>query len=143
MFIDQDRGRLRRFYLQAWEKARGRQPLEPLERLIVAVIRLHPEYHALLESAPDDAVAKDYLPGPAAENPFLHLGLHVAVHEQLAAGRPVGVERIYRDLAAKLSDAHAAEHRMMECLAATLWHAQRGGDAPSEDDYLACLRRLL
>ncbi len=35
-----------------------------------------------------------------------------------------------------------AEHEMIECLAGTLWEAQRDGTPPDEAVYLECLRRL-
>jgi hypothetical protein len=37
---------------------------------------------------------------------------------------------------------HAAEHRMLEVLAETLWEAQRSGLAPQDQGYLERLRRL-
>ena len=45
-------------------------------------------------------------------------------------------------LTARLGDVHAAEHRMIECLAETLWDAQRRAGPPDEDAYLERLRRL-
>lgn len=142
MFHQQDRHQLRRYYYQAWAKARAGRPLEPLESVIADVIGHHPEYHALLEEDDDDRMDKDYLPESGETNPFLHLGLHIAVREQLQANRPAGLIEAYRSLREKSGDAHAAEHQVMECLAETLWQAQRDGTAPDEQAYLASLRRL-
>ena len=142
MFINQGRDELRRYYVQAWEKAQASRALEPLERIIADVIGRHPEYHNLFETDSEDLLDKDYLPESGEVNPFLHLSLHVAIHEQLTAGHPLGLREHYQDLAAKLGDAHAAEHRIMECLTETLWRAQRYGTEPSETDYLECVRKL-
>lgn len=142
MFHQQDRQELRRYYYRAWAKARAGEPLEPLEAIIADVIGHHPEYHGLLENADDDGLDRDYLPEGGQTNPFLHLGLHIAVREQLAANRPAGLIDIYRSLSAKSGDAHSTEHRMMECLAEVMWQAQRDGAAPDEQIYLARLRRL-
>ena len=143
MFINQGRDELRRYYVRAWEKAQAGQPLEPLERLIADVVRRHPEYHRLFETSSEDLLDKDYRPESGETNPFLHLSLHVAIHEQLTAGRPHGLREHFRDLATKLGDAHSAEHRIMECLAETLWRAQRDGTEPSENNYLECVVRLI
>lgn len=143
MLPPRDRHQLRRFYYQAWAKARARRPLEPLERVIAGVIERHPEYHGFLETGDEESLDKDYLPELGEANPFLHLSLHVALDEQLEAGRPPGLVDIYRTLLATSKDGHAVEHRMMECLAEALWQAQRSGTAPSEAAYLACLRILV
>ena len=112
--------------------------MQPLEQLVAAVVERHPEYHAALEGdAPGD---RDYLPEMGESNPFLHMGMHIAIEEQLAAGRPAGLAEIYQALAARCGDAHEAEHRMMECLGEALWRAQRDGVMPDEAAYLDCLR---
>jgi hypothetical protein len=141
-FHDQDRSGLRRRYLEAWRRHRARVPLEPLEHQLVAVIELHPEYHPLLEDD-SEALARDYLPESGQSNPFLHLGLHLAIREQVATDRPTGIAAIHRELARRLGDVHEAEHRMLERLGEALWQAQRSGLPPDEAAYLESLRRLL
>ena len=42
------RDQLREQFIQAWDKARSGQTLEPLEAALAQLIRDHPEYHALL-----------------------------------------------------------------------------------------------
>jgi hypothetical protein len=141
-FHDQDRDRLRRHYLDAWRKHRAGTPLEPLEHQLVSVIELHPEYHPLFETDPQ-GLARDYLPESGQSNPFLHLGLHLAIREQVATDRPPGILAVYRDLARRLGDAHQAEHRMLEKLGEALWFSQRSGRLPDEAAYLESLRQLL
>lgn len=141
VFSSQNREQLRQMYLEAWRKYTARLPLEPLEAQLAAVIAEHPEYVPLLESGPQ-ALTADYTPEGGRENPFLHMGLHLAVREQVATDRPPGITRIHQDLAKRLSDTHAAEHAMLEILAQTLWEAQRGGSAPDEQRYLERLRSL-
>jgi hypothetical protein len=70
------------------------------------------------------------------------MGLHLAIREQVATNRPAGIADIHRALAAKLGDAHAAEHAMLDPLAETLWEAQRDNVAPDERIYLERLRKL-
>jgi Domain of unknown function (DUF1841) len=106
------------------------------------VILLHPEYQALVQDAPA-ALAFDASPGGTEENPFLHMGLHLAVREQLSIDRPPGVRPLLESLTARLGDVHDAEHILMESLAETLWEAQRSGRAPDEGRYLELARGRL
>jgi len=141
MFAGQSRDELRRMYLAAWEKFRAGQPLEPLERQLAAVIAEHPEYHSWLETG-DAALGAEFTPEGGQMNPFLHLGLHLAIREQVATDRPAGIKEVHAMLAARMGSDHAAEHAMLEVLGEILWEAQRAGRAPEEAAYLERLRRL-
>lgn len=146
IFHTSDRRRIRQFYLSAWRKYRERAPMEPMERLVADVIARHPEYHALFETDTGEAadiLDRDYLPEQGETNPFLHLGLHLGLLEQISADRPAGIGAIHRELMARAGDPHEAEHRMMECLAEMIWQAQRDGTMPDEAAYLERLRRLV
>src|SRR6185295_19374226 len=111
---------LRRAWLLAWQKALARQPLTALEALLAEVLQLHPEYQGLLEDP--DTLARDWTPEGAQANPFLHMGLHVALGEGIAADRPAGLRASYERLR-RSRDRHSADHLLMECLAETLWEA--------------------
>ena len=139
-FANSGRDELRRGYVEAWRRQRENLPLTPLQAQIAAVVALHPEYHALLESA--DAQAGDYTVEAGRTNPFLHMGLHLALREQVGTRRPAGIEAIHHRLSRALGDVHAAEHRMIEVLAEALWEAQRAGRAPDEQRYLERLQGL-
>jgi Domain of unknown function (DUF1841) len=141
VFSGHNREQLRRIYLESWRKYTAREPLEPLQAQIAAVIAEHPEYVPLLESGPQ-ALSADYTAEAGRENPFLHMGLHLAIREQVATDRPPGIAQIHQSLAQRLGDPHAAEHTMLEALAETLWQAQRAGRAPDEQRYLERLRSL-
>ena len=141
VFSGQTREQLRQMYLSAWRKYTARQPLEPLEGQVAAVIAEHPEYVPLLESGAQ-ALSADYTPEGGRENPFLHMGLHLAIREQVATDRPTGIASIHQALSQRLGDPHTAEHAMLELLAETLWEAQRAGRAPDEQRYLDRLRKL-
>ena len=139
IFAGQSREQLRRMYLDAWRKFSARQPLEPLEAQLAAVIAEHPEYLEWIEAG-DTAIAAEFTPESGRQNPFLHMGLHLAIREQVATNRPPGIAAIHANLARKLGDAHAAEHAMLEALAETLWESQRNNRAPDEQAYLEKLR---
>lgn len=140
MLLPGDRAGLRAFYLEAWRKRRGGLPAEPLEHQVADVIEQHPEYHALLARGAD-ALHEDWTPEDGETNPFLHMGLHLGLREQVATDRPAGIAALYHGLVGRLG-AHEAEHRMTECLAEALWRAQRNHTLPDEAAYLETLRRI-
>ena len=141
MFDRSSRTDLRRRFVEAWRKLSSRSPLEPLEAQIAAVIEVHPEYVPLLDEG-EAALAAEFTPESGRENPFLHMGMHLAIREQVATDRPPGIAGIQARLARRLGSDHAAEHAMMEALGQTLWEAQRTGIAPDEQRYLAQLSRI-
>ena len=140
MIFGQDRNELRNMYADAWRKHTGKRPLSPLEAQIVSVIEWHPEYH---DDITGNDLNRDYTPDGGQTNPFLHMGLHLGIREQVATNRPPGIAKIHATLAANAGDAHLAEHQMIECLAETLWEAQNQNGAPDEQKYLARLQHLI
>lgn len=140
LFADQSRDALRATWREAWRKWRERLPMQALEHQIADVIAEHPEYHALLQGDADPP--HNDSAGSGNENPFLHMGLHLALREQLATNRPAGIAAVRTRLANRLASAHAAEHCMIEVLAGVLWESQRRGSAPDDQAYLEQLRQL-
>lgn len=132
------RDQARRFLFDTWRKQREGAPLTDLERIALAVLLLHPEYHAQL-NAPDQYLERDYLPENGEINPFLHLSMHLAIREQLSIDQPRGVVAQYRRLLEKTGSEHDAEHALLECLGEMLWQAQRSRSAPDPAIYLDCL----
>ncbi|QIK37053.1 DUF1841 family protein [Caldichromatium japonicum] len=135
-----DRSAHRRVILEAWRKAQEGEVLNALDAQIVAVIHQHPEYHALLD---DPAAAFSDTYPPDGPNPFLHLGLHLAILDQLSIDQPPGIRSLYQRLLGCFGDTHQVEHRIMDCLAELLWQAQRQGTQPDNSLYLDCIRRLV
>ena len=142
VFDSHTREQLRLTYAEAWRKHLAHSPLTPLEAMITDVIGVHPEYQAVVSDREAAATTAPDLSGNA-ENPFLHLGLHMAVREQVSIDRPPGIRELHRQLQARHGDLHRAEHMLMEALGETLWRAQRAGIPPDEGRYLALARRRL
>ena len=140
-FHDQSRDQLRRMYVEAWRKHRERLPLEPVEAQIADVVALHPEYHALLSDT-ERSLQQDYTPERGESNPFLHMGIHLAIREQVSTDRPAGIRAAHQELAKRCGE-HEAEHLIGECLGRALWEAQRAGREPDEQAYLESVRRQL
>jgi hypothetical protein len=138
VIFGQDRGELRQMYATAWQKRCDKKLLSPLEDQIARIIEEHPEY---LEAVTGD-LERDFSVEGGRTNPFLHMGLHLGIREQVSTDRPAGIAAIFKNLAGKLGSAHEAEHRMIDCLAETLWESQRDNQAPDESLYLERLRKL-
>jgi hypothetical protein len=140
--FDADRNQMRQMFLLTWRKYQHKLPMEPMEQIIGEVIVQHPEYHDIIEK-PETTLEQDYHPEHGETNPFLHMGMHIAIAEQLSTDRPAGFRDIYQSLLMHFPDNHAVEHQIMECLGECLWQAQRQGLAPDEENYLDCLNQLL
>ena len=139
MIFSQDRTELRQMYAEAWRKAQGAEVLSPLEAQIAEVIEDHPEYQAALA---DEDLDASFAPPDGRTNPFLHMGLHLAIRDQVATDRPPGISKIFQELVIKYSNLHETEHRMLDCLAETLWEAQNRNAPPDEQKYLERLRKI-
>lgn len=140
-YADQSRDQLRQVYVDAWRKHREGVPMEPVEAQVADVVAVHPEYHPILEGA-QDPLRKDYSPEGGQSNPFLHMGLHLAVRDQIATDRPAGIRAAYAATVKRTGSEHDAEHLFIECLAETMWEAQRSGLPPDEKVYLERVLRL-
>ena len=129
------RDEVREMFFAAWRKYRAGQPLVGIEALALDVILLHPEYHATLDH-PERSRDRDYVD---ESNPFLHMSLHMALQEQLSIDQPPGIVQRFENLVRKFQDRHEALHQALECLAETVWRAQRDQAPPDAAAYLECL----
>jgi hypothetical protein len=134
--FDPTREQVREMFFGAWRKYRAGEPLAGIESLALDVILLHPEYHGVL-SLPGKFREKDYTD---ESNPFLHMSLHVALEEQLSIDQPPGIVAHWQRLLAR-HGRHEALHQAIECLAETMWRAQRDNAPPDAAAYLDCLAR--
>ncbi|KTC91577.1 DUF1841 family protein [Fluoribacter dumoffii] len=131
----------RQMFFSSWEKYQQKSVLSPLENEIVQVILAHPEYHKILENK-DKFQQQSYFPEAGEQNPFLHMGLHLAIREQITTDRPAGIHVIYKNLIKKYHDPLTVEHLMMEQLAECLWLSQKNNIPPDETRYLRILSEL-
>ncbi|MGQ3890751.1 DUF1841 family protein [Legionella sp. CNM-4043-24] len=141
MFFGDQVNDTRSMFYSSWQKYRQGQVLQALEQQLVNVILDHPEYHALLEQSPEH-MDQAWFPELGQTNPFLHMGLHLALREQIVTDRPTGISQVFQTLLSRQSDVHATEHAMIDCLAECLWLAQRNQQQPDEQAYLQALTGL-
>ena len=143
MIFGDDRKKLRQMYFDAWHKYQQNNELSALEKEIATVVKMHPEYHHQLSADPNTKIDKDYQQQLGESNPFLHMGLHLGLREQLATHRPQGIVELFQQLSNRLNDPHQVEHLFMEILGETIWQAQQQNTMPDEKKYLQHLRALV
>lgn len=143
--ISHDRTALRQAYYEAWQAYQTQTPLkdlQPLQRQLVHIISLHPEYHYIFEDQ-NRYLDKDFTAMAGAANPFMHFSLHIAIEEQITTNRPAGICDIYQKLLLKTGDPHQADHHMMEVLADTMWQMLNQHAEMDEQYYLMRLQQLV
>ncbi len=136
------RDEARRFFFDTWRKHQANDTLTDLERMTLAIILLHPEYHPVLD-APARYLEREWLPEDGQTNPFLHLAMHLSIEEQLSIDQPPGIRARIDALSLQHQDRHPALHDAMDGLAEMIWHAQRYQTPPDPQLYLHCLDRKL
>lgn len=142
MIFGQDRNQIRNIYFQSWQKFKQKQVLEPMESLIANLINQHPEYHDFFDHIEENK-QQEFTPEMGQTNPFLHLGMHISIQEQLGTQRPKEMTTLYQALCNKMGDSHKAEHLIMDCLGEMLWQAQKNNQPPDEMSYIECIKKLL
>ena len=120
------RDQVRQFFFDTWAKFQQHQPLTDLEGIALQVIQMHPEYHVVL-NAPEKYMEQAYFPEMGETNPFLHMSLHMSILEQISINQPIGIAEAYQKLIVKHGNESDAQHDLMDCLAETIWQAQRTG----------------
>jgi len=142
MSDDAQRQAMRQIFSDIYHKIQHNTPLtDAMEQRIAGVIEAHPEYHSYLK--PAQGMEQDFFPGEGQTNPFLHMGMHISILEQLALNQPAGILELYQQLIARYNTPHDAEHVMMDCIAEMLWQSQRRNTAPDMQAYFKCLQQKL
>ena len=139
LMFNPSREQVRQFFCDAWKKHLERLPLVGAEVTAADIALRHPEYHALL-SDDKGALTMEWAPEGGQMNPFLHLSLHLAIHEQTSIDQPPGIRAAFDNLRLRMTP-HEAEHVLLECLGETIWRAQREGGAMDALAYVDAVRR--
>ena len=138
MLYSQNRSEQRAFLSNAWVKFQNNEGLDPMEFQLVEIIKLHPEYHHLIQTT--DA---EYFPEHGQVNPFLHINLHLALREQLSINQPIEVRLAYDSLLEKIKNPHQVEHLLMDCIAELIYLSQKKNSALDINSYKECLKQTI
>ena len=138
------RDEVRDFFFNTWSQFKSQKPLTDLEKIALSVIHMHPEYQPIL-NAPAQFKHQEYFPEFGETNPFLHMSLHLSILEQISINQPIGIAGIYAALKLKHQNEHGFEHKaqhdILECLAESIWQAQRNNSALDSNTYLTLLQQ--
>ena len=137
MLLGTEKEPYRNVYIEVWEKHQKNIPLEAYEKPILAVILEHPEFHVAFEH-PE---AEEW-PTLKNTNPFMHMGLHMGIRDQINANTPNGITSIFGTIKEKIKDAHEAEHQMMFVLAETMQTLVAEAQPFDEMRYMKMLKEL-
>ena len=132
MFFNPTLKEVREFFYHAWHKSLRNDPLAAIETIAVKWMRVHPEYHAILNAPIETLELAQFPPEAGQTNPFLHL----SISEQVSIDQPHGIRVAYEKLCQKSDDEHSAAHHVMESLGQILWQAQRDGREPDGQLYI-------
>lgn len=122
----------RQLFYNAWQRHLAGQPLSEFDHGIVEVLRCYPEYIRAMRPESIDV--------EGGENPYLVLGAHMEVKEQIRLDRPAGIRSL---IAQSSKGIDYVESVMVELLVHTLKAAQLGNKPPDYKVYLSELRIAL
>jgi len=135
--FSQDKKKQREYLADSWQKYIKNRPLELLEKQLVSIIEIHPEYHDLICN-----IETDYFPEQGEVNPFLHINLHLALRDQLSINQPKGIKEAHQKLIKQHKDPHAVEHLMMEYIAEMIYISQKNNTAMDHENYLKRIKSM-
>jgi len=138
MLYSQNRSEQRAFLSNAWVKFQNNENLDPMESQLVEIIKLHPEYHHLIQ-----ITDVEYFPEHGQVNPFLHINLHLALREQLSINQPIEVRLAYDSLLEKIKDPHEVEHTLIDCIAEMIFSAQKNNQELNFIRYKNCIKSFV
>ena len=128
-------------FFKAWIKYKKGETLQELEQQVAQLIDQHPEYQSFFSD--ERNIEHDFSSDKNVVNPFLHLGMHLAIGDQLALQQPPQIRELYQQLAQRFNGVHEAEHQIMNCLAYWMQQPQPQGDSLDFAPYVECLQKLL
>ncbi len=134
-----NRDSLRQHYYDVWDKLQTKAVLTPFEQQLADVILEHPEFHRYLQPLTRQMATSLQLTQDDT-NPFMHMGLHLAIRDQVQLDKPQGIRALFQQLLQRYQDRVAAEHILLPIMAEVLHEALQRGHMPDEQRYLEKIR---
>lgn len=138
----QSRDETRTVFFDAWYKYKAQEELTPMQEQLVQLIEAHPEYLDIFNH-PEKYKEADFKVADNVENPFLHLGCHYTILEQVSLDQPQGIRSLYEKLVKQTSNVHDAEHQIMGILGKLIWKMLKEDKAFDQQDYLKQIKQLI
>jgi len=141
MLSENNREYYRQHFFNAWHKHVKGHILEPWESIVVDIIQKHPEYHHVLDD-PGQFMNATFPEDNLNSNPFLHIGMHLALQEHIQLDRPAGFQKQYFTLLSKYKDPDWLEHKVMNIILNIIHESVHQQRKPDESKLLAALEKL-
>jgi len=139
-FMSQMRDFSRRHMRLVWEMSGvDESALNDDDRVLVEVMRMHPEYYDLwgqLDELSQEEIERD------GTNPILHVTIHQIVENQIANGEPAEAAKTLQRLMKQGKTRHQALHEVGKVLTEEMFEVLKANRPYNERRYVARLRRL-
>lgn len=142
MFHSNNRSENREYFFEVWKKYQNKHPLDAMESKVLSILQMHPELHILLND-PEKYLESDFFAELGESNPFLHLGLHTAVMEQLSVDQPKGIRKLFNKACQRFADEHEAYHCVMNSLAIELHEMYENNRTFNEALYFKRIKKAI
>jgi hypothetical protein len=123
-----------------WQKAKLGSSLEGEDARLVQVMREHPQYYEVWEHAMEYGQELVTIDGV---NPFMHVTMHLAVENQLAADDPPEVRAVLEYRISHHTPRHHAVHEIAAIFLPMMHETLRDKTPFDNDAYRRKLRRLV
>jgi hypothetical protein len=122
----------RKVFYDAWVRHIEGERLSDFDQRLVKVMQCYPEF--------TQHIASDGVQCQSTQNPYMVMGAHLEVVEQVAQDRPEGIRLFYQSLALKAGDIQA-QIMMRDILLTVLAQSYQSGDVPDYSEYLQMLKK--
>ena len=133
---------LRNFFFDTFEKNKLNIPLTSLEKQVINIIIVHPEYHHILSNR-QKYLHYQWHNISGEINPFLHLSMHLTIIEQLSINQPEHIREIFNQFIVKYKSEHDAIHELMDCIAEMVTKGQYNHDNYDINIFYNCVNHKL
>ena len=122
----------RKVFYDAWMCYTRGETLSEFDQRLVSVMQYYPEF--------TQHILPDEIPNQSSQNPYLVMGAHLEVVEQVAQDRPKGIKPFYQSLALKVGGVQA-QIIMRDVLLLVLDQSYQSGEVPDYSEYLQMLKK--
>lgn len=122
----------RLFFLQSWQKHLKGHLLSDMEKQVRDVLLMYPQYICELDQ--DKCYSVE-------ENPYIQMGLHLTMWDQIRTNRPEGIRFWFLNACAQHGEAEV-ERFTLSVLRKIIYTSYSQEKAPSEQEYLQILKKF-
>ena len=126
----------RKVFYDAWVRHMEGERLSDFDQRLVQVMQCYPEFTQHITPGGTQPVVQSQ----STQNPYMVMGAHLEVVEQVAQDRPEGIRLLYQSLALKAGDIQA-QIMMRDILLTVLAQSYQSGDVPDYSEYLQMLKK--